>query len=413
MVLQSFFEEQLRSLRIFLDTPGAKLRVLLTDEDTKAVIHRLLAGMENDERVPHVFIPSDAPFTAWGSFFEHAYADLVESYTPFGNVLSEECILAPPEWATLKGSDPAERFARGVSLFANALPEEVGAVVFLIDPADVTNPAGYRKALRFLAEQTPSEWVKYVVLDDRLKGHTAELVKQMPKVGVQSMYLAPEEMEKRVKWALTTGIGVTAAERRAYTGLLAGFALSRKEHDAALTLQREQLEMTRTDGTPAERAGVHYNLGNVQLARKDYPAAVEAFGAGLQFALDAGLTPFIPVILTNLGVAFFHAGDAKKTAACFEIARLYCRQLNQPPVEAHVLDCMARCHLAANRPAEAEGCWKEALAVYDRITAGPLKFARDGGRKDILAKLEHHYQSTHQEGKLAGLREEVARASAR
>jgi tetratricopeptide (TPR) repeat protein len=410
--LQHFFEEQTRSLRIFLNNPApAPMRILLTDPDTKPITHKLLAGMENDERVTAVFVPSDAPFTDRNSFFAKVYADLVESFRPFAETLAAEAVLPPPDWASLKHHDPAERFVNGVSWFANALPEEVGAVAFLLDPAEVSKPAEFREALRFLVENTRSEWVKYVVLDDRLKGHTAELVKEVPTIKVQSMYLSPDEMEKRIKWSLETGIGVGPLQRRIYTGLLASFASSRKEFDTALKLQHEQLEMTLKDGKPNDLAAVHYNLGNTHLAKKDYTAAVQAFTQALTLAMEAGLTALTPVILTNMGVALFHGEAREEAERCFETARIYAIKLNQPPTEAHVLDCMARCHQAAGRSAEAELCWKEALEAYDGITAPPLKFARDGGRKQILVQLEYHYQTTRQPEKLAALRAEVARGN--
>lgn len=399
MVLNDFFDEQIRSLCEFLDAPGARVRVLLTDEDTKIVTHRLLAGLESQPDVPHVFVPTDAPFSNRAGFFERAYADLVEAYAMFADPLGGECVLGPREWSALRIADPGERFAYGAALFANALPEEVGVLAFLIDPAEVADPVGYCAALRFLAERTPSAWVKFVVLDDRQNGHTAELVKQLPDVEVQSMYLAPDEMEQRVKQALANNIGVTSADRRTYTALLASFAQSRREYDTALALSREHLEMVAA-GSAQERAAAHYNLGNVYLAKNDYPAAIDTFREALTLALDANVMPLVPVILTNLGVALFRAGVKELAASTFETARTYSQKLNSPPTDAHILDCMAACHLAEGRTAEAEKCWNEALEVYDGITAGPLAFARDGGRKDVLAKLEHLYRSNRQADKL-------------
>jgi tetratricopeptide (TPR) repeat protein len=409
--LQQFYEEQTRSLRIFLNTQGPNLRVLLTDADTKEVVHRLLAGMNTDDRVKSVFVATDAPFTGPAEFFSRVYADLVEAFQPHAEELLNHYILPPPDWASLRFANPAERFVRGVSMFSNALPAEIGAVAFLIDPSSVSDSAGYRKALRYLAENTraQSQWVKYVVLDDRVKGHTAELVSELPDVKAQSMYLSPAEMEQRIKWALDTGIGLGPSDRRVYTAMLAGFALSRKEYDDALRLTQEQLALTEPDGTPNDLAAVHYNMGNVHLGKKDFAAAVESFTEGLRLALQGHPGPLIPTIITNLGVALYRGGEPDRAGECFCTARVFSQKMNQRPTEAHVLDCMARCHSTAGRFAEAEGCWKEALAIYDGITAEQLRQARDGGRRLILLQLEEHYKSTRQADKLAAIREEMAR----
>jgi tetratricopeptide (TPR) repeat protein len=414
MPLQHFFEEQIRSLRIFVNTPGPpRMRVVLVNADTKPVTHRLLAGVESDEKVTAVFVPSDTPFHDLASFFAGLYADLVQAYRLFADVLIAEYILPPPDWQSLKFSSPAERFVRGVSQFANALPEEVGTVTFLLDPAEVTHPGGYRQALGFLADAgSTSEWVKYVVLDDRRTGYTAELLKERLDIHAQSMDLSPEEMETRIDRSLANGLGISLKERRIYTGLLASFAAARKEFDRALHLQQQQLDLTQQqEATPSDLAAVHYNTGNIHLAKKDYTAAVQSYTTALNQAMAAGLSALTPVILTNLGVALFHGEARDEAEHCFDTARIYAIRLNQPPTEAHVLDCRARCHLAAGRLDQAECCWKEALVAYEGITAEPLRFAREGGRRQVLAQLEYLYETTRQYDKLAAIRAEVARGN--
>ena len=207
-------------------------------------------------------------------------------------------------------------------MFANSLPEEIGAIAFLIDPVKVSDPAGYRKALKYLAENTPSDWVKYVVLDDRIERDTEELLEQMAEVKMQSMYLPPEELEKRVKWHLATGIAVGPVERRIYTGLLGSFALARQEYDESLRFSREQLALTEPEGTPNDLAAVHYNIGNAHLAKEDYSAAAESFTAALDLAMQAGLSAIVPSVLCNLGVTLFHAGEREQANECFEASRL-------------------------------------------------------------------------------------------
>ncbi len=408
MPLQQFFEEQVRSLRIFLNAPGCGMRVVLSDPDTKTITHKLLAGLENDDRVSAVLVPSDAPFADAATFCRKVYADLVESYQPFAVPLEAEYILAPPAWESLKFPDPAERLARGLAMFANALPEDVGAVALVLDPSEVKASAEYRRVLKHLKVNTPSEWVKYVVIDDRLNGHTVDLVMADDTVQAQSMHLPPAEIEARAKQALAFGL-VAAGERAAYTGLLASFAASRKEYGAALVLYRQQFDLAMKAGTPAELAGAHYNLGNTHLAMGDHAAAALAFSDGLKLAMSANLTAFVPMILTNLGVTLFQGGAADKAVECFTTARVYAQKLNQPPTEAHILDSLAKCHALAGKPAEAEKCWTEALATYDKISAPPLAYARDGGKKLIYMQLEQHYAKTKQADKLAAVKKELAR----
>ncbi len=408
MPLQQFFEEQVRSLRIFLNAPGCGMRVVLSDPDTKTITHKLLAGLESDDRVTAILVPSDAPFADAATFCRTVYADLVESYQPFAVPLEAEYILAPPAWESLKFPDPAERLARGLAMFANALPEEVGAVVLVLDPSVVKNAAEYRRVLAHLKKHTPSEWVKYVVIDDRLNGHTVDLVMGDDTVQAQSMHLPPAEIEARALAALVGG-SITVAEERAYVGLVASFAVARKDYPTALAWYQQQLKLATKTGDPAEVAGVQYNMGNAHLAAGDHTAAAKAYTDGLNLAMSANLTAFVPMILTNLGVTLFQGGAPDKAVECFTTARVYAQKLNQPPTEAHILDSLAKCHALAGKPAEAEKYWTEALAAYDKISAPPLAYARDGGKKLIYMQLEQHYAKTKQADKLVAVKKELAR----
>jgi CRISPR-associated endonuclease/helicase Cas3 len=58
------------------------------------------------------------------------------------------------------------------------------------------------------------------------------------------------------------------------------------------------------------------------------------------------------------------------------------------PLLAFTLDAEADCHRRAKAWADAEWCWKEALAVYDGITAAELADVRDTGRQDLQHKLD-------------------------
>jgi hypothetical protein len=49
---------------------------------------------------------------------------------------------------------------------------------------------------------------------------------------------------------------------------------------------------------------------------------------------------------------------------------------------------LARTHEAGGKFEEAGTAWREALAVYDSMSSETFAEAREGGRADILAKLE-------------------------
>jgi tetratricopeptide (TPR) repeat protein len=290
-----------------------------------------------------------------------------------------------------------------LSSLAEGLPDHVGSLVVVLDPAEVADPAGFREALAWLAENTWSNWVKYLVLDDRLKPQTAGVEEVSKRASKQVMYQSPEEFEARIRDALQNDVSLSPDLRRRYTAMLGGFALSRKNHDAAAEAYRRQIELIRLDGVPAEEAQAHYCLGNVMLARRDLPAAEEAYARALELALAHQQTQLMGLVLTQLGVVLARQGRAEEAEESFRVARQAARNTNTPPLEAFALDNQAQSFLAAGDNAAAERCWKESLAVYDGITSDALPDVKEAGRKDILMKLEMLSQHTRRPQRLAAM----------
>jgi tetratricopeptide (TPR) repeat protein len=204
---------------------------------------------------------------------------------------------------------------------------------------------------------------------------------------VQTFHIAPEEIESQAKADLTRD-NLDPAERRQYLALLGGFAYARRQYDDAQKHQQEWLDAVGPDGAPSETANACYNLGNTQLARKDYEAAEATYGKALDLALDHNLGALAPMVLTNLGVTLYRQNRLEHALDAFTVARQTCQAQGLRPAEAHVLDCLARTHEAGGKLEEAGAAWNEALAVYDSMTSETFAQVRDGGRADIIEKLE-------------------------
>jgi tetratricopeptide (TPR) repeat protein len=102
------------------------------------------------------------------------------------------------------------------------------------------------------------------------------------------------------------------------------------------------------------------------------------------------------MILTNRGVALYRQQRWEEAVRSFRIARDSCKAQDLRPTEAHVLDCLGRTYEADGKLDEAEACWREALAVYDGITAETFAGGKEGGQAllreqlDRVAELRKH-----------------------
>jgi tetratricopeptide (TPR) repeat protein len=401
--VKEFFDDQLRQLRAFMADPAQTVRCLRVDPDMKPVLVKMLAGFDRDPDNPHVLIPCDARFGDWKQFFGDLLNDLLESYEASSGSLRMAGVFEPFGRDDLT-RDPAEKRAvLYLSALAEGLPDHVGSLVVLLDPKEVDDPAGFRQALGWLAENTWSAWVKFLVLDDRANPRTAGVEKLGKRVGTQVMHLSPKEFEARVRKAVETDATLPPNVRRQYTAMLAGFALAHKDYDKAAEGYRQQLALVRLDDAPSEEAQVHYCLGNVMLGQRDFAAAQDEYARALELAMTHQQPQLMALVLTQLGVALSALGEAEDAEASFRVARQTARNLQTPPLEAFALDTQAQSLMEAGDPAAAEGCWKEALAIYDGITADTFADVREAGRKDILMKLEQHYKTARQPSRWAEL----------
>jgi tetratricopeptide (TPR) repeat protein len=283
---------------------------------------------------------------------------------------------------------PRERFVTFAAMLADSFPDTFGSIVLILVPDQVADGPAFRTAVHYLARNTASPCLKYIVVDDRQTSALDWMEEENPDVWGQTFHIAPEEIESQAKKDLERATALDPTERRQYTALLAGFAYARRQYDEAQRLQEQWLELIGPGGAPAETANVCYTLANTQLARKDYAAAEESYSRALALALDHDLGARTPMVLTNLGVTMYHQGRWNQALKGFQVAGDTCRARHLRPAEAHVLDCLARTYDAGGQFDEAERCWKEALGVYDRMSAETFAAAREGGRADILDKLE-------------------------
>src|SRR5207248_7045002 len=105
-----------------------------------------------------VLIPCSARFTARDSFFTALLGELLESYRASAAELAEAGVFEPFGPKDLSRDAPQDRVVLYLSSLAEGLPNHVGSLVVLLDPAEVTDAKGFRDALAWLAGHTWSAW---------------------------------------------------------------------------------------------------------------------------------------------------------------------------------------------------------------------------------------------------------------
>jgi len=385
--LKSYFPEQFAQLKGFFIAATEVVRLLRIDPEMRPLLLKALSKMEEDKEFPHALTLCSQAFAEPVSYFDSLHDILRQSYEQNVRALAEQKTQLAAPFAAHAAVKAPERFARYASSLAESLPERIGSLVFILDPDTVTDVPGFRRSIAFLAENIRSDWLKVLVLDSRVSPLLAGLESEHPKIGLQTLYLSPDEIERRVREDLQTPASLSPAERRQYKGLLAGFAFSNRRYDEAAQLQRAWATEAEQDGAPGDAASACYNLGNTLLAQNAWPEATAAFSKACELCLQHRLVGLAPFAYANLGIGLHRQGNFAQAFAALKVARDMFKAQNHRAGEAFVVDTLAQMYALDGRKAEAEKSWRYCLSLYEGMTSSTFADLRESGSKDVSAKL--------------------------
>jgi tetratricopeptide (TPR) repeat protein len=382
--IEAYFRDELQKLDTFLLDPDLVLLRLVLDPEMERMPLRYLAGREEQADFPHLLVGLTHPFASAREWSITANGILRAELERNADALGAVGVSIPP---LPNGEKPWADFIRGAEMLAESMPDNVGTILFVIAPEAIADDAAFSRSLRYFADAVHSRWLKFVLLEPRLAPRAAELATH-PRVRTQTIWLSPEEIERRARGELADGASDPAARRQALTtiGLM---AYGRKDYENAEAAQRQALTAALEGGEAVNKALALYNLGNTLLAAGRPEEAVDVLARAASGCAHHKLDQLAPMVYANLGVALHRAGGGEQSFRSLRVARDLFRAKGNLPGEAHVCDTLALlCHEQGRR-AEAEQSWRYALSLFDRIDNPAMADVRQSGREDILAKLGH------------------------
>jgi tetratricopeptide (TPR) repeat protein len=424
---EEFFAEKLEELEEFLLDPDHCVLRLVIDPEMRRVPVNYLVRREEMADFPHLLLSFAQDFASPERWFKQ----LLEAFESEIERSQEELRSAGVEVkkpATAPGQEakPWVRFLGRAESVACSLPDSVASLVFLLEAEKIDDPENFARGVKYLADKTASEWLKFIVIESRLEPVLEDLAEH-PKVRSQLFWLSPEEIERRAEADLPSEDG-SKVKKRAAAALMPSFtggktgeppsgiaaaaktrpsgpipcserlalatvglmAFGRKDYVKAEKMQKRAVREAKASKDPLETATSLYNLGNTYIAAERPEEAVEALSQAADGCCYHKLDQLTPMVFTNLGVALHRAGSAEQAFDSLKVARDIFRSQNNRPGEAHVCDCLALIYLERERRKEAEKAWHYALTLYDGIENPAMADVKAAGREDIIGKLKHN-----------------------
>ncbi|MBO0722469.1 MAG: hypothetical protein J2P41_16710 [Blastocatellia bacterium] len=366
--------------------------MLRHDSDLRPVVHKIFEGLDKDDECPHLIWGTTTAFHDKTQYFRDVLKELVEANECQRSELAEVGIELAPLSSTGDWAATREHFVEYISRVADNLPDLIGSYAIVIDPESIDDPREYEESILFLADNTESKRVKYIVLDRQAKPLLPDIEKHNVRIAAQVFRFSPREVERHVKDDLDRNSELSPAEHRQYNAMLGTFAYTRKNYVEAERRQHDVLNQSLKSGETGEQAIAYYNLGNTYLSSRKPRLAEECFTKAGELCLAAQSAPLLAMIMTNLGLALAEGGQLPEAMDSFDSACLTFQGIENHIGSAYSLDCKATVLAKAGRKNEAEMAWRRALAIYDSIEGEAMRNTRESGRKDILKKLNRLFR---------------------
>ena len=398
MPVSEFFADQFRQIKEFLRDRSDVVRVIRVDADLRYVLVKALVRMDEEPDNPHATLFAERAFTSAPAYFTALLEQLQENYAENEADLKARGVRFSVPYDDPK-LHPATQFRLYASALADALPDTMGSLVFVLNPETVDDEAAFRQSIEFLTTQVESDWLKFLVLDSRV-APLLDGLQSRDRIGTQTFYMPPEAIEQELKRQVSQPASDPLQHRRTL-GVLAGFAFSKKNYDEAARLQGEWATLAESGGAPAEAASAYYNLGNTLLEQGDLLNAEQQFVKSCALCLEHAVNGVLPLALTNLGVTLFRQNRIEEALEAMRTAYRHFKAQNHKPGEAFAYDTLGRAYYEQRRHDEAEQAWLRAYAVYNEITSDAFVDVRKSGCDDIVAKLERLCRETGRPNRLS------------
>lgn len=387
MPLNAFFEDQIAELRAVLEEPGKVVQVVQVDPEFRVILLKMLTGLDEQDDFPHLLIGHSERFLEPRQWFGALQDALEAEFDRHADDLVAAGIHCADPARDPKARGPWPFLLRCEQL-ADALPDACGSLAFMLEPEQVDDTESFVRSIAFLAENVRSPWLKFIVLDERLAPRLADLASTHDRVGLQTFWCSPQELQTRLDAMLELHANSSSPESRRVRSMAAAAAFANRDYAKAIALQQGLLREAEAGGSPGDQAMAAYGLGNTLLAAGQAEAAAETFMRACQLCAEHDLNELAPMAYTNFGVALHRLGDFDQAFAALRVGSTFYRAQGNLPGEAFVCDNLALIYQELGQIAEAEKVWRYALGRYETITNPAMTDVREAGREDILAKLE-------------------------
>ena len=342
-MLENHFTAAFEQLEEFLATPGAGSLGLMVNGDLRDLVLRALHRQQESTDFPHVYLVPEVEFTTGPVYarqaLEQMRAEMKEAGPPFeeGGVVPET-LLARAQ----REGDAVSALAAFVSDLAEAMPDDVGSIVLLTDPDDVSDEAAFADFLIACTERLDSAWAKCLFLVESEESPRYGLDRRTPRIRYLDMRLDPGRIRAQLEAGLDDPFALSDAQRARYSLLLSQFLRHEGEPERAgqiLDLLIGSYEKGGNDDVL--HALARYDRANLSLERGTVPEAVEDYRRCLEIATRTESASLAAMAATNLGVALMRAGESAHAATSFDTARRIAEANGLQPLLVHVEERIA------------------------------------------------------------------------
>lgn len=326
-------------------------------------------------------------------------------------LLMQQKGMAP--WPELPGSvlseeTPPARRLQELMIFSRSLPpvREGCVVVWTFFPTQVLAPSAYADLFaQVVRHDFPSPWchhIRILLRDDPADGTLSKRLASSPRVDWYDADLSPEAIESGLEEELGDE-SVPLADRM--TLLMVNAGMDYRHGRWAQALEKFQLaaDYHGTIGNLSVAAVAFNSMGeaNLQLGQED--KAEECFRAALvplTMLKDPPAVVYLAV-LVNLGNLCFNQRRWEEAEGYYECAHVMASLARTAPIKLNCIEQKGVAQYRQDKVEDALETWRFGAEIAGKV-------GEKEAQRSLLERIQDHYQTTRDKGKLSELQEQLA-----
>lgn len=382
----------------FLTSSSETLMVLVCEPEHSALVLKSLEMLEDDPKVPDVFLSFGHPYNDAQSYVTH----LVTSLRQQCEQVNVELIKRGDAPLALPSEEPYDSTMSPTVYFLKTLQHmrsvisEGRLVIWIFYPPEIREATSYLDLMNEVRRKLNApalRGTRVIVRDSLATPILTPVFKDQPKVHVYQPAVDPESLEKQLN-AHANSPSVPVEEQTQAHMMLAGLDVANGRFDQALARNLELAEYFKSINQKHQQSIILNNVGDLHYMQQKFSEAQDWYARAIILSVEIQSQPLVLYQSMNLGNALFAQRKFDEALTYYQAAEKLAEASHVPVQRIQALEQIGIVKQQTGHLKEAQENWEKAAELS-------IQFHHDLGLQANVEHLRQIYTETGNTQRLA------------